>query len=100
MCARFPMRHWKTPPVGHGKRAETAPLFDDLIRSVRIDPPLAYQPRLADRYPALAALDWRHWTLAAVIVVLAIALAVAVARQRRQRRSATRASGPRVDTVD
>jgi hypothetical protein len=63
----------------------TAPLFDDLIRSVRFAPPLAYRPRLSDRYPALADLDWRHWALAGLIVALAVALAVTVRRQRRQR---------------
>ncbi len=60
----------------------TAPLFDAVIRSVRIAPPLAYRPRLADRWPWLAALDWRIGVVVGLIVALAVALSVAVRRQR------------------
>lgn len=60
----------------------TAPLFDEVIRSVRIAPPLAYRPRLADRWPWLGALDWRFGALVGLIVILAGALAVAVGRRR------------------
>jgi hypothetical protein len=63
----------------------TAPLFDAVIRSVRIAPPLAYRPRLSERWPALAALDWRHASLGALILGLGTALALALARQRRHR---------------
>jgi hypothetical protein len=59
----------------------TAPLFDEVIRSVRIAPPLAYRPRLADRWPWLAALDWRFGALVGLIVSLTAALVVAVRRR-------------------
>lgn len=59
----------------------TAPLFDAVIRSVRIAPPLAYRPRLQDRWPWLDALDWRIAALVGLIAVLTVSL-VAVIRRR------------------
>jgi len=59
----------------------TAPLFDDVIRSVRIAPPLAYRPRLSDRWPWLGVLDWRVGALVTLIVALLALLVVAVRRR-------------------
>jgi len=60
----------------------SATLFARIIDSVRFSRKVAYRLRLSERWPALERLDWRHWSLAGVIVVLVVMLVVAVVRGR------------------
>ena len=56
------------------------PLFDNVISSVRLDPELAYRPRLADLWPPSSA------TVAFAAATLVAIVALVIALRRRARR--------------
>ena len=59
---------------------DAAPIFDRVIRSVRIDESIRYKPRISDRFPPTPALI--AYSMAAVLAV-SILVILAVLRRRR-----------------
>jgi hypothetical protein len=58
-------------------------VFEDVFASVNIHDPLRYRATLNDRWPLLEMLDWRHYSLLALLLLILVLLPIAVYRGRR-----------------